>query len=184
MRSIATVVVGMEAPEQFRVAAAQALPICARLEAQCSKCPFLRWRIPASLRSHVALTGANMGSRSGPDRLQRIGKVTPARNPVDARIRPEGSRGCRPTMQRRLRFEDLFRAHSIEIVIAGIELAYVVEAEPTIIARSVEAGGARPWRAKLARLPARGPSAFAVRRFEPSMKSMLAHRLPDGRQVA
>src|SRR5690242_1338419 len=64
------------------------------------------------------------------DCVERIVEIGPARHAVDARVGAERAGVAAPPGYRRLRLEDLVRRHPLEPVVARVELAHVVEAEP------------------------------------------------------
>src|SRR5690606_9184911 len=93
-----------------------------------------------------------LGARA--DRVERVVESGPARHPAGPGSGAEGRRLGAPAGRRRLRGVDLVGAHAFEPVVARVELAHVVEAEPAPVSRAVEAGSARARSAELARLVA------------------------------
>jgi len=109
------------------------------------------------------------------DCLQRIGEVRPARSGIDARIGPERAGMCVPPGQRRLRGQNLVGRHAGEEIIAGVERADVIEAEPAVIAGAVEARSAHAGRAEFSRLVAAGSIAKAPCIVDAAVKLVLPH---------
>src|SRR5690606_36985751 len=90
----------------------------------------------------VARAASDLRSPSA-DRVERIVEVGPARHRAGARA--EGAGFAFPPGDRRLRGEDLLRAHPFEPVVAGVELPHMLQAHPAPLARAVEA---RPTRTR------------------------------------
>jgi hypothetical protein len=105
-------------------------------------------------------------TRPRADRLERIGKIGPAGFPIDARGGGERPGLPLPPVHRMLGCQDLLGAHSSKPIVARVELADMIEAVPTIIARPVlparEGRGAGTGRTKFARLGAAGGIARAA----------------------
>ncbi|GEM_PF-4178691 len=117
---------------------------------------------------------ANVAS-SRADGIQRIGKVCPTRHPVDARCGAESGNFGLPIGTGSLRAVNLVRAHPLKPVIARVEFAHMLKAEPAEIARPVEGIAARAWRTKLARLAAGRVLTLPPIAFKASVKPSIAH---------
>ena len=107
MCAIAAVVVGVKFPHQRRVARSKFLALDIRAKPKdLDGLPLLRCKPPGGVHFVTAL--ANVRSGSGADSFERIGKVGPARHPVNPGIGTKGARMGIPSMQRRLRTQDFF----------------------------------------------------------------------------
>lgn len=118
------------------------------------------------------------------DGIQRINEIGPAWGVVDPCSRPEGARLRFPAVQRRLGGVYLFRRHSSEIVVTGIEGANMVKAEPAVIARAVKTPGLRAWCAKFALVRAARRLAAPAFRLVAAVESLMSHRVSDGDSCA
>src|SRR5690606_39620299 len=83
-------------------------------------------------------------------RVHRVPEIRPARRQVGASGGSKGTAFGLPASGRRLGGHDLVRAHALEEIIACIELAHMVEAEPAPGRRAVGRAMGREGRAKLA----------------------------------
>ena len=110
--------------------------------------------------------------KSRTDRIQRIGKICPGRCHAGSRIIDSPRRV--PSAHRMLGFENLLRIHAGEIVIALVELADMVEAEPAVFAGPVMAapGTIDWWRAKFARFRASLNRAGLAPGFDAAVKAV------------
>src|SRR5690606_21646965 len=147
--AVAAVAVGVVAADEDRIALAQAVEIGVEAEPhRLERVALLRReaaRLLPSRRSRADLRGAHA------DRVERVVEARPARRRPSPAVAAERARLARPAGDRRLRGEDLLGAHAFEPVVAGVELAHVLEAQPAPLARTVEARGAAAGRAELAR---------------------------------
>jgi hypothetical protein len=76
---------------------------------------------------------------AGGDCIERIGEIGPCRGRVGP-DRPEAAARPHPAAERPLRLGDLVGAHPFEIIVSGIVLPHMVEAQQPIIAGPVEIG--------------------------------------------
>lgn len=175
MASVSAVAVGVVAAHKFGIASPQRLPIGIGSKPQNSQKFSINIAefppISALLRS---------AAEAGADRIQWIGEILPFR-----RRRAIGGKGPRlpvPAAKGRLSRIDLVRAHSFEIIIAVIEGADVVEAEPAPFARPIKIGAAPLFsgRAEFTRRIATRMRARLLMSFNSSVKSGLS--LPRARQ--
>ena len=117
----------------------------------------MRWLDPANIDYETTPTGSQLNIRA-----PRIKGEAPG----------EGAGLAVPAGIGILRLGNFVRAHPLEIIVAGIELADMVETEPAPVARTVEtgssAGGRR--RAKLARLVAAGLRAGGAALLDPAVE--------------
>ena len=172
LAAVAAVAVGVIAVDEIGVARAQQAAIGIGREAQHTQRAALLWgKAVAMLAIRLHLGGA--GSGTAGYRLQRIGIIAPARGLVDPGSRAEGAILALPASHGVLGGQDLVAVHPGEIIIASVEGADVIEAEPAIIARPIEAGGADAGRAKLALLRAAGPIAGPRGAAHPAMESIV-----------
>ena len=109
---------------------------------------------------------------AGADRVERIDEIGPARRRRGAGG-AEGAGLAVPAAIGVLRVADLVGAHPVEIIVAGVELADMVEAEPAPLARPVEAGALGAGRAELAGRVAAGLGAMLRPPFDPSVEPRL-----------
>src|SRR6185369_18101083 len=82
----------------------------------------------------------------------------------------EGAGLAIPAAVRVLGVADLVRAHPVEIIVARVERADVVEAEPAPVAGPVEIGALRAWRAEFSGRVAAGLGAPLRPPLDPSVK--------------
>ena len=176
----------MIASDKLGIARPQAAAVGIEGQAQHAQRPAFVWRqgragvgmAPPGRRASLHLAGT--GLRPAGYRLQRIGIIGPARRGIDAGGGAEGAVLALPAGHRMLRGKDFLWPQPGEIIIAGVEGADMIEAEPAIVARPVEAGGAGAQlalarRAKLAGLVATGPVAAPLRAPHPAMESVVNH---------
>ena len=165
MATVAAVAIGMVAADKLRVALAQRAPVGVHVQSQgLQRAPVLAGEWAA-----VAPLGHGLAAEARLDRVKGVVEIGPARRPVGV---GEGAGLALPAGIGALRIGDLVGAHAGEEIIAGVEGADMVEAQPAPRARPVEAGAVIAGRAKLARLVATGMVAGAIA-HNPSMKAQL-----------
>ena len=133
MAAVAAVAIGVVPPHQIGVALAQIL--AGRIGLQSEQLEV--FAILAGQRLAVAALLRNRFPKARRDGVERIGKVGPARTHV--RRCGKGAGLPVPAGIRPLRLLDLVRAHAFEEIIAVVERAHMIEAEPLPLARPVEA---------------------------------------------
>ena len=110
--------------------------------------------------------------KSCADGVERIGKITPGRGHIRSGI--IDSTGRIPSAHRMLGFENLVMVHAGKIIIALIEFADMVEAEPAIFAGPVATAAAAidRGRAKLAAFFTSFDCAGSAFAFDAAMKAV------------
>ncbi len=171
MAAVAAIPVGMEAPDQLRIAASDRLQVGIFAQAEDAQRTLLG-SAEARRRFRVAPPEPRR------DGVQRVGEVAPRRR----WIRPgmgERPRRAFPSGERRLRFTNLFGAHAVEEIILRIVLADVLQAQELPRPGAVEIGR-RQRRLELAGLAAPGNRAAVPRTFDPAVHSGMtcSHSLP------
>ncbi len=180
MAVISAIVIRVILAQQSCVTLPQRLAINVTAKAQhIKRASFLR-RETRIFGFQFSIAPINVNARAGADGLQRIGEISPARYSADPGVGAERATLRFPTMKGRLGAKDFLGVHAFEIIVARIELAHVVQAKPTVLARPVETGRPNPRRAELARAFASGPVARLPAHFVPAMKSLVSHWLQDG----
>lgn len=162
----------MQRMDQFGIALAQGPPVDVDVQPQRIK----RAALIGGENHAIGALGRAPGAGPPGNGFQRIGEIGPARRRID----PGGWRKCAglpvPAVDRMLRRQNLFRAHPVEPIIPGVELAHVIKAEPAILARPVETRSTWARRAKFAVVAATRPFAQPAAAADPSMKTILFHR--------
>src|SRR5688572_15683247 len=159
MAAVAAVLVGMVAPHQLRIAAAQRVAVAVLAQ------PEHRQGAPLGLGEARLRPFAGEAEARG-NRVERVGEIAPRRSRSGGR-RESADRALPPTIWR-LGLADLFGAHAIEIIVRAIVLADMVEAQEAPAPRPVEIGRLER-RLKLAGLAAAGDRAAVARSLDPSV---------------
>src|SRR5579875_2877011 len=172
--AVAADAIGVAAPEQLGIALAQRAAIGDAAEPEHLERASLG--IAQRLAVAARLLDALLEARA--DRIERIGEIGPARRAVGT-IGGERAGLAFPAGIGALRVVDLLGAHALEEIVAGVEFADMVEAEPAIAARPVAARRAlRRRHTKLAGFVAAGmlaaPVAVGHAAVEASIGSVLA----------
>ena len=97
--------------------------------------------------------------------------MIPLQTAADARRRPEHAAFGLPPGDGGLGAKDFLGAHPLEPIVACVEFAHMLKAEPAPIARPVKAIGAAAGRAEFPRLA-------AARRFAPALRPLDAPMKP------
>jgi len=161
--AVATVAIGMIATDQFGVALAKRPAIGVLPEPENAK----RAAILLAQRPTVGAGLAVLGVARA-DRVERIGEVAPSWAGV--RVRREGARLALPTGERALLRIDLVGRHAFEEVIAAIERAHVIEAQPAPLARTIETRPPGARRTKFTELIAARFGAQSLARVHPPVE--------------
>src|SRR6185369_1922533 len=174
----------MIAADQLRIAGAQGLAVGIMAKAQRLEGAALLGREARRIGAH----GIPEGARPQVDRIERILEIRPARRLVHARGGPERPALPVPARGRVLGGDDLVGAHPGKPVIAGVEFAHMVEAEPAIVARAVKPGRAVAGRPEFALLAAPRPLAAAPLAARPpadaAMEPVVSHSVANGEESA
>ena len=155
---------------------AQTPPI--RVQAQTHRFQrFCLFATEAAVHRHFCLapgTALDASSARG-DGFQRIVEIGPARHPIDARGWTKTGTFGPPARPRGLCVIDFLGAHPFEPIVARIELAHMLKAQPAPFTRSVETMPAAARSAKFARFFAGWMGAYPPGVFVSSVKLCLAH---------
>ncbi len=134
--AVAAVAIGMVAADEIGIGPAQRAAIGVDLQAErIERAPIL-----ARQRLAVPALGArrDAAAKARVDRIERIGEVRPSRRAIGAHAR-EGARLALPAGIGALFGGDLVGAHPREIIVALVEGADMIEAQPLPVPRPVEA---------------------------------------------
>src|SRR4051812_43976538 len=169
--AVAAVAVGMVKADELGIAGAKAAAVDVEIEAEHAQ-------MPAVALADLAPVGAHPRPPVGEaraDRVERVDEIGPARRRRSAGG-AEGAGLAVPAAIGVLGLADLVCAHPLEIIIARIERADMIEAEPAPVARPVETGPVRAGRAELAGRVAAGLGADLRPPFDPSVKPLARAR--------
>ena len=171
MAAVAAVAVGMVAADQLGIAHPERPPVGVEIEPEHAQMPAVGLAQLAPV-----LAGAPLRLEAGADRVERIVEIGPAR--ARRAVGGEGAGLAVPAAIGILRGADLVGAHPLEIIVAGVELADMVEAEPAPVAGPVEVRAASgAGRAEFAGRVAAGLGA----RLRPPLDPPVEPRLPLAR---